>query len=183
MVLAGAVRSNFGRLADYATWSGVDVRHYLKTTKSPQVSETQLQTGTVVIAAVKVSEAEAKSQSGDDRFRASPLFDSARSRRFAGSSIDRTVRTAINSVFAIATTAAAAREARVTIGLSVKPDRGLHRTCVPTSIESPELAKRIDGTPGIHRGWKSKYVRPVLSTIYVQCSGHAYRGRHSEILK
>jgi D-serine deaminase-like pyridoxal phosphate-dependent protein len=143
------VRRNINRLAGYAATHGLGIRPHTKTHKSRMLARLQLEAGAVGLAVAKAGEAEQMMPVCDDVLIAYPAVDPARVQRIAELARAKTVRVAIDSVFAIEALAGAASAAGSTIGVMVEMDVGLGRTGVSTAAEALALAKHIDRTSGV----------------------------------
>lgn len=146
---AQVVRGNVQKMARYTTEVGLALRPHAKTSKSRQVVRMQLDAGAIGLSAAKVGEARAVSSAGDDVLLAYPTLGSDRAEQLAELGLDRTVRAAIDSELALETAVTAANKARVTIGLLVEIDVGLHRTGLQKPSEALALAQRIDRAQGV----------------------------------
>jgi D-serine deaminase-like pyridoxal phosphate-dependent protein len=109
----------------------------------------QLAAGAIGLTAAKATEAEAISGPGEDVLLAYPPVGPARAEVLASLARDRTVRAAVDSLFAIEVASVAASAAGTTIGLLVDLDVGMGRTGVKTPEESLLLAQSIERAPGV----------------------------------
>src|SRR5213082_1946692 len=114
---AGVVRRNMSRLATYAREHRLGLRPHTKTHKSTLLGRMQMEHGAVGLTVAKAGEAKVMAQVSDDLLMAYPAVDSRRCTEVADLARDRTLRVAIDSVEAVDTIAAAARDAGSTVGI------------------------------------------------------------------
>lgn len=130
---------------------GTALRSHVKTHKSVDIVQMQLESGARGIAAAKLSEAEVFIEAGvSDVVVAYPIFGNS---KFAGaadlaSRCDRFV-VHVENAPAIGGLSAAAEMAGVEIGLRVEIDSGFHRTGVDAE-GAIELGRLIEESPGVY---------------------------------
>lgn len=149
IVDAAIVRRNINRLADYAAQHRLGIRPHTKTHKSRMLARLQLDAGAVGLTVAKVGEAEQMMLEGDDLLMAYPAVDATRCKKLAEIARTKTVHVAVDSSFAVESLAAAACDAKTTIGLLVDVDVGMGRTGVASPEEALNLARLIDSTEGV----------------------------------
>ena len=146
---AAGVRRNIRNLAEYAASVGIKVRPHTKTHKLRELARLLLVAGAIGLTVAKVGEAEVISDPEQDVLMAYPPVGEQRAERLAVLARDRTVRAAVDSQTAIEAVSNASRAARVTVGLLVDLDVGMHRTGVPLPQDTLPLAQAIDRAPGV----------------------------------
>jgi D-serine deaminase-like pyridoxal phosphate-dependent protein len=154
LVIDAAVAvSNIAKLADYARQHGINVRPHTKTHKSVEMARAQLAAGAVGLTVAKVGEAEALLPAFDGRepdiLLAYPAVDEARTRRLAALAHDAVIRVAVDTPLAIERLATAASAAGSRLGVLVDLDVGMGRTGVATAAALLDLARAVDGQPGL----------------------------------
>ncbi|MFI4876203.1 MAG: alanine racemase [Blastopirellula sp. JB062] len=138
------VSRNLKRLHQYADQHQIKVRPHTKTHKSRLFARLQMEHGATGLTAAKAGEAEVMGLETRDILIAYPAIDPARSRRLATLAQDHTVRVAIDSQFGIDALAAAARNAKSTIGVLIDVNVGANRTGVSSPEAAFELAQQVD---------------------------------------
>ncbi len=146
---ANVVSQNIERLASYARDKGLGIRPHTKTHKSRRIASLQLEAGAVGLTVAKASEGEVITAPGEDMLLAYPPIGAVRAERLAALAKDRIACAAIDSELALESTAEAARNAGVTVGLLVDIDVGMKRTGVATPALALALAQKIDQTAGV----------------------------------
>jgi D-serine deaminase-like pyridoxal phosphate-dependent protein len=145
------VEANLARAQAYADAHGLRLRPHIKTHKIPALARRQMELGAVGITCQKLGEAEVMADEGlDDILLTFNLLGAAKMRRLVD--LARRVRlgvTADNAVVA-GELAQAMDEAGLTLPVLVECDTGGERCGVQTPEEAVELAKLIDGLPGLH---------------------------------
>ena len=143
------VAANIERMAAYGREHGLGIRPHTKTHKSLKLAQMQLDAGACGLTVAKVGEAEVMSELDAELLIAYPVFDAARKRRAASLASRRKIIVAVDSPLAVHELAAAAREAKSTIGMLVDLDVGMGRTGVATPTAALELAQAIAREPGL----------------------------------
>lgn len=150
---AARVRANVARVADYARVHGIAVRPHTKTHKSVAVAGLQLAAGAVGLTVAKVGEAEALARAFGDRepdiLVAYPAVDPARTVRLAALARSGKIGVAVDTLPAVEALSAAASAAGTVLGILVDLDVGSGRTGVPTVERLLDLARAVDGAPGL----------------------------------
>ena len=146
---AAIVQRNIDRIAGYAASHGLALRPHTKTHKSVYVARLQLNAGAIGLTVAKAGEAEVMATAADDLLVAYPAVDPIRAQRLAQLALRKTVRVGIDSAFGAASLGSAANQAASTIGILVDVDLGMHRTGVQSPDEAINLARLVDGTPGL----------------------------------
>ena len=137
------------RMAAYARSHELRLRPHTKTHKSKLLAQMQLDAGAAGLTVAKPGEAAVMAEAADDILMAYPAVHSEGCRVLAELAQSKTVRVAVDSVFAADALASAARSAESTIGLLVDLDVGHHRTGVPNGREALQLAQHISRTPSL----------------------------------
>jgi D-serine deaminase-like pyridoxal phosphate-dependent protein len=149
LVDEATVRRNIDRLAEYGQQNRIGIRPHTKTHKSLRIASLQLEAGAVGLTVAKPGEAEVMAREDYDLLVAYPMVDPGQAQRLAALARHATVRVAIDSDAALGVLGAAARAQRVTFGILVDIDVGLHRTGVATSDKALALAQRVDRAAGV----------------------------------
>ena len=146
---AEAVQRNISRMVEYAARHNMAVRPHTKTHKLLRVADMQIESGCAGLTMAKVGEAEVMSKAGDDLLVAYPAVDKARTERLAQLAHHKTVRVAVDSMYAAQALAAAARAQSTTLGILVDLDVGMHRTGVQSADAALSLAQYVDKEAGL----------------------------------
>jgi D-serine deaminase-like pyridoxal phosphate-dependent protein len=109
----------------------------------------QIQRGAIGLTVAKPGEAQVMADASDDILMAYPAVDPQRCIVLAELARSKTIGVGIDSQFAAAQLAGAAREAKTTIGILVDLDVGLHRTGLQTAGDALSLAQYVDKTSGL----------------------------------
>lgn len=150
LVIDGEVVSkNIRRMQHHAGEHHLRLRPHAKTHKSRRFAEAQIAAGACGLTVAKVGEAEVLADLTEDLLLAYPAVDATRCRRLALLAGERTVRVAVDSAYAVAALAGAAREAGVVIGILVDLDVGLGRTGVESPRAAVELAEAVERSAGL----------------------------------
>ena len=147
VVDASVVKSNLGRLAEYAGAHGLRVRPHTKTHKSRRLAELQLAMGACGLTVAKAGEAQIMAEVTDDLLIAYPMVDPARNLSLATLAHRATVRIAIDSVEAAEALEQAAQHAGATLDILIDLDVGMGRTGVQSGTAALELAQLVDRFP------------------------------------
>jgi D-serine deaminase-like pyridoxal phosphate-dependent protein len=145
------VRRNIERLAKYARTHELSLRPHTKTHKSRQIGRMQLDAGAIGLTVAKAGEAEIMSAVCENILVAYPIVDPHRARRIAKLAGETNVTVAVDSLAAIQTLQAAAREAGTNIGLMIDLDVGTHRTGVPMVAQALGLATSAELAPDLRQ--------------------------------
>jgi D-serine deaminase-like pyridoxal phosphate-dependent protein len=134
---------NLDRAAAYATAHKLALRPHIKTHKSPRIASEQLRRGAVGLTCATPFEAEVMSDVCDDILVAYPPVGGLRAARLAALPETVKLTVALDSLDAIETLAAAARDADRAIGVYVELDLGMHRVGVPVIDDAVALARAV----------------------------------------
>ncbi|MHC4995048.1 MAG: alanine racemase [Planctomycetota bacterium] len=146
------LRRNLQRMADYAAKHRLNLRPHTKTHKSQLIAKLQVELGAPGLTVAKAGEAGVMAACTDDLLMAYPPVDKTRCDALAylaATKPNRQIRVAIDSSHAIECFAASSFADKVTIGVLVELDVGLHRTGVQSPEDVFDLAQQIDATPGL----------------------------------
>ncbi|MDZ4849793.1 MAG: alanine racemase [Pirellulaceae bacterium] len=143
------VQQNIDRLASYASKHRLNVRPHTKTHKNREMATMQLAAGAIGLTMAKVGETEVLADLCDDLLIAYPMVDGPRVQRIAELARTRTIRVAVDSIFAADAIATAARSAKSTVGLLVEIDVGMGRVGVATPSDALKLAEHISSLQGV----------------------------------
>ena len=139
------VEHNLAKMQAYCDSHGLNLRPHIKTHKIPAFAHRQVELGAKGITCQKLGEAEVMIDAGlDDVLISYPLIGAAKADRLAALSRRAKMRVAVDSVLAVETVAAAARESNVPIGVLVEFDSGNRRTGVVSVDEALALAIQIE---------------------------------------
>lgn len=143
------VRANARRVVTYATRHGLGWRPHVKTHKSRTIARIQLEAGARGLTVATLREAEAMAPLTEDLLLAYPQVGAAKARRMTRLLEGGTrLKVALDSPEALATAAAAGRDAGSTVGVLVELDVGMGRVGLPSPESVTDLALRIARTPG-----------------------------------
>ena len=150
------VDHNFRVMQDYCDAHGLALRPHIKTHKIPLLAKKQMDLGAVGITCQKLGEAEVMAEAGiTDILISYPLIGAAKQARLADlARRGCTLTVAADSVAAVDTVLAAARDADAAIGIYIEFDSGGMRTGVRTPEEAVALVAHIQaaGGPGFYKG-------------------------------
>ena len=136
---------NLCRVAHYAKEHDLRLRPHTKTHKTPAIGRRQIELGAVGLTVAKVGEAEVMLQSGTpDLLVHYPIIGLSKLRRLMEVAAKTRVTVALDSLQAARQLADAARAARVSIGVLVEVDVGMHRCGVAPGEDLIALAQSVD---------------------------------------
>ncbi|MBE9606847.1 alanine racemase [Acetobacteraceae bacterium H6797] len=142
------VERNLKKMQAYCDAHGLALRPHIKTHKMPEMAQRQIDLGAKGITCQKLGEAEVMVDAGIlDIFISYPLIGAQKAARLAALAKRATMSVAVDNTLALATVAAAAKEAEAEIGVLVEFDSGLKRTGVETVEQALLLAKAITEQP------------------------------------
>jgi D-serine deaminase-like pyridoxal phosphate-dependent protein len=141
---------NLCRVADYTKAHGLRLRPHTKTHKSTRIGRRQLESGAAGLTVAKVSEAEIMlGAETPDMLVAFPIVGHAKLERLAAVARRTRVTVALDSAQAARELSHAARSGQVEIGVLAEVDVGLGRVGVSPGAPLLELARTIQGLPGL----------------------------------
>jgi D-serine deaminase-like pyridoxal phosphate-dependent protein len=139
---------NLCRVAQYAKEHELRLRPHTKTHKIPAIGKKQIELGAAGLTVAKVGEAEVMLSSGTpDLLVAYPVIGLSKLRRLMEVARQTKTTVALDSLQAARQLSDAARAARVTIGVLVEADLGLHRCGVALGEELVSLARGVMRLP------------------------------------
>lgn len=176
------VDHNFRVMQDYCDAHGIALRPHIKTHKIPLLAQKQVALGAVGITCQKLGEAEVMAEAGiTDILISYPLIGAAKQARLVAlARRGCTLTVAADSVAAVDTVLAAAREAETPIGIYVEFDSGGMRTGVRTPEEAAALVAHIQaaGGPGFYKGVMTYPITdrtgPFLTTFRALADQHGF---------
>ncbi|MEA2530125.1 MAG: hypothetical protein QOG89_1769 [Thermomicrobiales bacterium] len=145
----GKMEANIRRMQSSIALTGAKLRPHIKTHKTPEIADLQLNNGASGIAVAKVAEAEVFAAAGfDDIVVAYPVVGAEKWRRIA--ELARSCRITVNveSDVAARGLSAAAVQAGTVIFAQVDIDTGFHR-CGVFPSDAEDLCRVILGLPGL----------------------------------
>jgi D-serine deaminase-like pyridoxal phosphate-dependent protein len=141
---------NLARVGDYAHKHGLRLRPHTKTHKSPIVGNKQLASGAAGLTVAKVGEAEVMLRAQTpDMLIAYPVIGRNKLDRLMEVAKKTRLTVALDSMQAAQQLSSAARAAQVIVGVLAETDVGLGRVGVTPGPELVELARGIQGLPGL----------------------------------
>ncbi len=136
---------NLCRVAQYAKEHALRLRPHTKTHKIKAIGKRQLDLGAAGLTVAKVGEAEVMVETGTPELLVHyPVIGTSKLRRLTEVARRTRVTVALDSVQAARQLADACRAARVTVGVLVEADVGMHRCGVAVGEELVNLAQAVD---------------------------------------
>jgi D-serine deaminase-like pyridoxal phosphate-dependent protein len=141
---------NLRRVAGYTQQHGLRLRPHTKTHKSPRIGRRQLELGAAGLTVAKVGEAEVMLEAAPpDMLVAYPVIGQSKLERLMAVARRTNITVSLDSLFAARQLSAAASAAGVNVGVLAETDVGLGRVGVTPGPELLELARGIEGLPGL----------------------------------
>jgi D-serine deaminase-like pyridoxal phosphate-dependent protein len=141
---------NLRRAADYARAHNLRLRPHTKTHKSPALARLQLALGAVGLTVAKTSEAEVMMRaSPPDLLIAYPVLGHDKTARLVKLAGQTNVTVSVDSFVVARALAAAAKEARVKLGILIELDAGLHRVGLTAGEALRQLALEVADSPAL----------------------------------
>ncbi|MFH2057975.1 MAG: alanine racemase [Pseudomonadota bacterium] len=157
------LRRNISHIHDYADKHGFAVRPHIKTHKSLEIANMQLDSGAVGLAVAKVQEAEVMAKPGPVDFTiAYPAVGILRAQRIAKLSLKNPVRVAVDTEYAMEELACEAVKHDIVIGILVMFDAGLHRC----GIADPNRVVKLSQFAQAHSGLRFDGIQMYLGHLY-----------------
>jgi D-serine deaminase-like pyridoxal phosphate-dependent protein len=145
-----AMERNLRRVADYTQQHGLRLRPHTKTHKSPRIGRRQLELGAAGLTVAKVGEAEVMLEAAPpDMLVAYPVIGQSKLERLMAVARRTNITVSLDSLFAARQLSAAAAAAKVNVGVLAETDVGLGRVGVTPGPELLDLARGIQGLPGL----------------------------------
>lgn len=145
-----AVTRNIQRMQDYCDSHGLSLRPHVKTHRLPAIAHEQLRAGAVGVTCQKVSEAAVMVAAGvQDVLVAYPVLGEAKLERLCGLASLARISLAADSAEVASGVSRALARAGQELDFLVECDTGLGRTGVQTPEQALELARLVDGLPGL----------------------------------
>lgn len=162
-----AVTRNIQRMQDYCDSHGLSLRPHVKTHRLPAIAHEQLRAGAVGVTCQKVSEAAVMVAAGiQDVLVAYPVLGEAKLERLCGlASLARISLAADSAEVASGVSRALARRGQE-LDFLVECDTGLGRTGVQTPEQALELARLVDGLPGLRFAGLMTYPTGLLTAPF-----------------
>jgi D-serine deaminase-like pyridoxal phosphate-dependent protein len=136
---------NLCRVAHYAREHDLRLRPHTKTHKTPAIGKRQIELGAAGLTVAKVGEAEVMLESGTpDLLVHYPIIGISKLGRLMEVARRARVTVALDSLAAARQLADAARAARVSVGVLVEADVGMHRCGVAVGEELVNLAQGVE---------------------------------------
>jgi D-serine deaminase-like pyridoxal phosphate-dependent protein len=143
-------RRNITKMAERLKTMPAKIRPHIKVHKSPELARMQVDAGAIGISTATVWEAIVMVRSGlDSIFVVNTIAGREKLAALADIARDAEVMVAVDDAQNAAYIAAAAREARSTVGVLIEVDTGMDRAGVDTPEQAVELARRLAGMKGI----------------------------------
>lgn len=150
LVDLGAMERNLRRMAERLKGSGLRLRAHAKTHKSPLLARKQMDLGAVGVCCQKVAEAEVMVAGGvEDVLVSSEVTAASKLRRLAALTRHARMRVVVDHPQGAGMLSQAMAAARTEIGVLVDVDVGHGRCGIAPGEPAAELAKRVDGLPGL----------------------------------
>ena len=154
----GKLTRNIARMAAFAAGGPAKLRPHSKTHKCVEIARLQLEAGAVGITCAKVGEAEALADGGiSDILIANEVVGPIKIARLVALARRCAVTVAVDDPGNVAELSAAAAAAGVTVRCYVEVDVGMARCGVPDAAAALELARLVDGSPGLVFGGLQTY--------------------------
>jgi len=152
------LQANILRLQKYLDEQHIANRPHIKTHKIPEIARMQIEAGAIGITCQKVSEAEVMAEAGfTDIFIPYNIVGQGKLRRLTDLAKRITVSVTTDSEFVARGLSLAAEGAGLTLSVLVECDTGAQRCGVQSPREAAQLAKIINGLPGLHFGGLMTY--------------------------
>lgn len=144
------MEQNLRRVAEYAQAHGLRLRPHTKTHKSPRIGRRQLDLGAAGLTVAKVGEAEVMLDAAPpDLLVAYPVIGKVKLERLMAVARRTRLTISLDSMFAARQLSIAAKSAGVTVAVLAETDVGLGRVGVSPGAELLDLARGIQGLPGL----------------------------------
>ncbi len=144
------MEQNLRRVAGYAQTHGLRLRPHTKTHKSPRIGRRQLDLGAAGLTVAKVGEAEVMLDAAPaDVLVAYPVIGPRKLDRLVAVARRTCITMSLDSMFAARQLSDAAKSAGVTISVLAETDVGLGRVGVSPGVELLDLARGVQGLPGL----------------------------------
>ena len=154
----GKLTRNIARMAAFAAGGPAKLRPHSKTHKCVEIARLQLEAGAVGITCAKVGEAEALADGGiSDILIANEVVGPIKIARLVALARRCAATVAVDDPGNVAELSAAAAAAGVTVRCYVEVDVGMARCGVPDAAAALELARLVDGSPGLVFGGLQTY--------------------------
>jgi 3-hydroxy-D-aspartate aldolase len=145
-----AAERNIKRMAEALQSLGTDIRPHIKTHKSTDIAQLQVDAGAIGLSTATLWEAIALAWEGfDDLFIVNTITQPKKIGLLAALALGRRILVAIDDAGNAAALSDAAIAAGSRIGVMIEVDTGMDRAGVDSPQEALELARRIQGLPGI----------------------------------
>jgi D-serine deaminase-like pyridoxal phosphate-dependent protein len=145
-----AVTRNVERMQAYCDAHGLTLRPHVKTHRLPAIAHEQVRAGAVGITCQKVDEAAVMVAAGiEDVLVCYPVLGEAKLERLCGLAAAARISLAADSAEVAHGVSRALARRGLEIDFLVECDTGLDRTGVQTPEQASELARLVDGLPGL----------------------------------
>jgi D-serine deaminase-like pyridoxal phosphate-dependent protein len=159
-----AVTRNVERMQAYCDAHGLSLRPHVKTHRLPAIAHQQVRAGAVGITCQKLGEAAVMVAAGiQDVLVSYPVVGEAKLERLCGLAAQARISIAADSADVAAGISQALARRGLDADFLVECDTGLRRTGVQTPEQALELARLIDGLPGLRFGGLMTYPTGPLS--------------------
>jgi len=143
-------RRNITKMAERLKAMPAKLRPHIKVHKSPELARMQLDAGAIGLSTATVWEAIVLVRSGmDSIFVVNTVAGREKLAALAAIARDAEVMVAVDDAQNAADIAAAAREAKSTVGVLIEVDTGMDRAGVDTPEQAVELARRVARMDGV----------------------------------
>ena len=143
-------RRNITKMAERLKAMPAKLRPHIKVHKSPELARMQLDAGAIGLSTATVWEAIVLVRSGmDSIFVVNTVAGREKLAALAAIARDAEVMVAVDDAQNAADIAAAAREAKSTVGVLIEVDTGMDRAGVDTPEQAVELARRVARMEGV----------------------------------
>jgi D-serine deaminase-like pyridoxal phosphate-dependent protein len=145
------VERNLDRMAALCRERGLKLRPHIKTHKTPEVAQMQLDRGAIGLTVAKVGEAEVMAAGGfDDFLLAFPVWGTETLRRLAALASSHRVLISLDNEATAQELSRAMSLQGASIGVLVEFDAGLGRCGLEPGPACVELAQRVEKLPGLN---------------------------------
>lgn len=147
---ADALQANLARMAAFFTNRPAKLRPHFKSHKCTRIAQLQMQAGAIGITCAKLGEAEVLADAGiQDILIANQIVGPLKVARLVDLARRARPMVAVDSADNVRMLSAAAAAAKLTLGVLVEVDIGMHRCGVPPGEPALALARLVASLPGL----------------------------------
>lgn len=173
------LESNVTGLQKYLGEHNIANRPHIKTHKIPAIAQMQIDAGAAGLTCQKIGEAEIMADAGfTDLFLPYNILGQAKLERLMGVARRTNLKVTADSAVVAKGLSQAAQAAGLTLTVLVECDMGAKRCGVQTPQEAAELARTIEGLPGLHFGGLMTYPNTATLDDFVRTTRSLLSGDH-----